>query len=269
MNRCGMWFLVEEIVDVVAIVGFARGQHAQPGKFGIPAEALPPHDEGVDERPAEAGNSTRARRNSAAGTSRISDSGVLPRALAREAVPLSMAISPTKSRGPERRGSARVRPVNRRPPDCRRGRRPWIVALAGPVDHFTFLDDAAPAQRLEHGELTVVQLRKGDALGVAVELLVRVQRVHRRVRVSMSSSKTRTPAEMHAINAAACGLRSQLPGPAGGQECPGSVSISPSTSITFTQPVRNGVRTFLSPSHQSKKAFAQNGARVLRPVRMT
>src|SRR4051794_847014 len=52
--------------------------------------------------------------------------------------------------------------------------------LAGFENEFAAPYDAPGAQRLQHGKLPVIQLRKGDALGITVKLLIAVKIVHGR-----------------------------------------------------------------------------------------
>ena len=119
------------------------------------------------------GSSASACRSRSAGTSRISLSSALPRALASAAVPVSIPTSPMKSRGPAvaRICSCPSRDSNdfhlaAQDDDERK------IALSRFEDQLAAPHFPPRAQRLQHGELPVVEFRKGDALRVAVELLV-------------------------------------------------------------------------------------------------
>jgi hypothetical protein len=60
-------------------------------------------------------------------------------------------------------------------------RRQPQITLARFVYQFAAPHDAARAERLQHGELSVIELRKGNALRIAVELLVFVEFGHKRI----------------------------------------------------------------------------------------
>lgn len=55
------------------------------------------------------------------------------------------------------------------------------IALAGFEYDFAAAHDARLAERLQHRQLAVIQLRKGDAFRIAVELLVVIEFVHTQV----------------------------------------------------------------------------------------
>ena len=55
------------------------------------------------------------------------------------------------------------------------------IPLPGFVDQFAAPHDATRAERLQHGELPVIQFYMGDALGVAVELLIYLVVGHREI----------------------------------------------------------------------------------------
>ena len=55
------------------------------------------------------------------------------------------------------------------------------IPLPGFVDQFAAPHDATRAERLQHGELPVIQFYMGDALGVAVELLIYLVVGHRQI----------------------------------------------------------------------------------------
>ena len=56
------------------------------------------------------------------------------------------------------------------------------VALACFVNQFAAAQNAPPAQRFEHGQLPIIELRVSQALCVTVKLLVLVQFVHKHAR---------------------------------------------------------------------------------------
>ena len=61
-------------------------------------------------------------------------------------------------------------------------RRQPEITLAGFVYQFAAPHDTARTEGLQHGELPVIELRKGNALRIAVELLVFVKFGHGRIR---------------------------------------------------------------------------------------
>jgi hypothetical protein len=56
------------------------------------------------------------------------------------------------------------------------------ISLAGPVNDLPLPHDAALTQGLQHGELRVGDLGKGDTFRISIELFVRVRGVHKRRR---------------------------------------------------------------------------------------
>jgi len=61
-------------------------------------------------------------------------------------------------------------------------RRQPEITLARFVYQFAAPHDAARAKGLQHGELPVIEFREGDALCIAVKLLVFVKFGHKRIR---------------------------------------------------------------------------------------
>ena len=173
ISRCGMWFLSRKSSS------WRPSREPSCATMRSPANSLSRSSRRRRMMKARTigwltpGSSASACRSRSAGTSRISLSSALPRALPSAAVPVSMPTSPMKSRGP---GVARIcscpsrasktSTSPRRTTMSGRSRCPALkINLAAP--HFP-----ARAERLQHGELPVVEFRKGDALRVAVKLLV-------------------------------------------------------------------------------------------------
>ena len=61
-------------------------------------------------------------------------------------------------------------------------RRQPKIRLARFVYQFAATHDAARAEGLQHGELPVIEFREGDALCIAVKLLVFIKFGHKRIR---------------------------------------------------------------------------------------
>ena len=125
------------------------------------------------------GNSASACRSRCAGTSRISLSSAAPRTVTSAAVPISIATSPIKSRGPAGRQNlllavARLEGLERAAQDHRQRH----IALARSEDQLAPPHNAPRPQRLEHGQLPVIELGKRHALGVPVKLFVLVHFGH-------------------------------------------------------------------------------------------
>ena len=177
----GDMIFVQKIVELAAIARAILGDDAQPAKFAVALQPLPAHDERAHDRLAHPRQfRQRLAEPVPTGTSRISLSPALPRALASAAVPISIATSPMKSRGP-RRGQDLLLPVARLEDFqfAAQDHRQAEIALA----RFEYQFAAPQMRRVPSGssiaELPVIELRKGDALGIPVELLVFVEFGHR------------------------------------------------------------------------------------------
>src|SRR5438874_3112386 len=105
LARCvddSVWImvLIEKIVELMSFARITIGQDAQAGKFAIALQTFASHNQRLTIVSLTLGISANARRKRAAGICAISDSSALPRTVAITAVPVSIEMSPTKSRGP-------------------------------------------------------------------------------------------------------------------------------------------------------------------------
>ena len=174
---------VEKIVELVAVSRTILRENAQPGKLAVALQPLPTHDERAHDRLADARQLGQRLAKPICGHFQI------------------FALIRFASRAGQRRGAREHRNV----PDetaraCSRedlllpvarlkdfqlaaqDRRQPEITLARFVYQFAAPHDAARAERFEHGELPIIEFREGDALRIAVKLLVFVKFGHKRIR---------------------------------------------------------------------------------------
>jgi hypothetical protein len=174
---------VEKIVKLFAIPRSILCEDAQPGKLAVALQPLPAHDERAHDRLAN--------------TRQLCE---------RLAKPIcghfqNFALIGFASRASQRRGAHERRHVPNETARARgredlllpvarledfqlaaQDRRQPDIMLARFVYQFAAPHDAARAEGFQHSELPVIELREGDALRIAVELVVIVEFGHKRIR---------------------------------------------------------------------------------------
>ena len=174
--------LVEKIVELAAFARAVLRDDAQPGKLLVPLQPLPPHDESAHDRLAHARQLGERLPEPIRGHfQNFAFIRFAPRAGQRRRAREHRHVADEIARAGRREDLllpvARLEDFQLAAQDHRQPE----IALARFEDQFAAPHDAARAERLQHGELPVVELRKGDALRVAVELLVFVEFGHGRI----------------------------------------------------------------------------------------
>ena len=158
-------------------------ENAQPGELAVALQPLPAHDERTHDRLAYARQFRERLAKPICGhfqnfalISFASRAGQRRGAHERRHVPDETARA--RSREDLLLPVARLEDLQLAAQDYRQPE----ITLARFEYQFAAPNDAARAEGLQHSELPVIELRKGDALRIAVELLVFVEIGHKRIR---------------------------------------------------------------------------------------
>src|SRR5436309_2299846 len=164
---------VEEIVDLISITRTILSDDAQAGKLAVAPQSLPAHDERAHDRlahPRQFGQGLPNRRRGhfqnlgfiglASGACQRGgphEHGYVADEIARAGCPedLFLSIAGLEDLEPAAQDYSQSE-----------------IALAGLEKDLAAAQNAPRAERFEHRKLPVIQFGKGDALGIAIELLV-------------------------------------------------------------------------------------------------